>query len=241
VYLSTRPKGPLVACYGPIAHSRRARDAVRRINDWYQLRDCPKSQAMHFADDEELFPLERIPGCMRHELGTCLGPCAAACTQSSYQQRVKQALEFLQLGHSPMEAVLEARMSTAAGAHEYEYAAAIRDQLASIRWLRERLERLHHAAQRFTFVYPVRGHNQHDRWYLIRDSRVHRVLPHPRSDEEHAVAKTAIDEVYQRSQAPAPVPLLEELDAAYLVMSWFRRRPQELQRCWRPQTQLGLG
>jgi excinuclease ABC subunit C len=241
VYLSVRPKGPLVACYGPIAHSRRARDAVRRINDWYQLRDCPKSQAMHFADEEVLFPLERVAGCMRHELGTCLGPCAGACTQSSYLQRVQQALEFLQQGHSPMESMLEARMSTAAGAHDYEYAAALRDQLASICWLRERLERLHHAAQRYTFIYPVRGHNQHDRWYLIRDGRVQRVLRHPRTEEEHAAAQEAVAQVYLRTEAPPAVPLLEELDAAYLVMSWFRRRPAELQRCWRPQKKTGTG
>jgi hypothetical protein len=44
-----------------------------------------------------------------------------------------------------------------------------------------------------------------------------------------------IKEVYQQRRVPGTAPLLEELDAAYLVMSWFRRHPGELQLCRRPE------
>ena len=34
------------------------------------------------------FDLEHRPGCLRLEVGTCVGPCAAACTRSQYDRQV---------------------------------------------------------------------------------------------------------------------------------------------------------
>src|SRR5439155_12043903 len=80
VFLAHRPSAKAMASFGPILSGPRAREAVRRLNDWFQLRDCPQAQTMHFADQANLFAEEFAAGCLRHELGTCLGPCAAACS-----------------------------------------------------------------------------------------------------------------------------------------------------------------
>src|SRR5262249_22653609 len=52
LHLSARPGPRGVACYGPIPASRRARAAVRHLNDLFRLRDCPQSQEMVFADHQ---------------------------------------------------------------------------------------------------------------------------------------------------------------------------------------------
>ncbi len=103
VFLSSRPPARLTrqgtirgpALFGPIPAGERAQLAVRRLNDWYRLRDCPQAQEMIFADQSELFPLPLAAGCMRHELGHCLAPCAAACTWQEYRGNVAAALAFL--------------------------------------------------------------------------------------------------------------------------------------------------
>ena len=46
---------------------------------------------------------------------------------------------------------------------------------------------------------------------MIRDGRVQRVIPHPRSEEEHTFAQQMIEEVYHQNKLPAAVPILEEL------------------------------
>src|SRR5262249_32652426 len=83
-FLAPRPASTVLAGFGPVPSGERAREAVRRVNDWYGLRDCPQAQEMVFAEQKELFPVLRAAGCLRHEIGTCLGPCAAACTQAAY-------------------------------------------------------------------------------------------------------------------------------------------------------------
>src|SRR5262249_2570368 len=76
--LAAQPPRTAFAHFGPVPSGFRTREAVRRLNDWYRLRDCPQSQEMTFADQPELFALPLAPGCIRHEIGNCLGPCAAA-------------------------------------------------------------------------------------------------------------------------------------------------------------------
>src|SRR5262249_3276542 len=90
-FLSRRPPAGVLASFGPIPAGRRASEAVRRLNDCFQLRDCTQSQELFFADQGELFPVLRSAGCLRYEIGTCLGPCVGATSRRSYGERVKEA------------------------------------------------------------------------------------------------------------------------------------------------------
>ena len=74
-FLAARPASTAQVVYGPVPAGRTAREAVRRINDWYRLRDCPQAQTMAFADQNELFPMIRAAGCIRHDIASCLAPC----------------------------------------------------------------------------------------------------------------------------------------------------------------------
>jgi excinuclease ABC subunit C len=67
--------------YGPFVGAQRIGDSVRELSDALGLRDCALDQKMYFADQEDLFGAPvRTPGCIRHEVRKCLGPCVAACT-----------------------------------------------------------------------------------------------------------------------------------------------------------------
>jgi excinuclease ABC subunit C len=227
-FLAARPPRTAAACFGPVPGLRRAGEAVRRLNDWFGLRDCPQSQEMVFAEQRELFALPRTPGCLRHEIGTCRGPCAAACTEADYATAVAAALDFLAgRTSSPLE-ILEREMRAAAAALVFERAAALRDRLDSLRWLSRHLERLRQAAAH-SFVYPVPGPDGSEGWYLVRQGRVRAALSAPRDAAERRAAALLLEAVYE-GPAVAGVPGTEEVDDVLLVAGWFRRHPDERAR-----------
>jgi excinuclease ABC subunit C len=240
VFLSAWPANSVLACLGPVPAGDRARSAVRCLNDGLGLRDCPRKQVMIFADQVELFPLHRGAGCIRHEIGTCLGPCVAACSQADYGQRVRAAGAFLEGRDNSLLTALERDMATAAAAQVFERAAVLRDKLEALHWLRERLERLERAREDHTFVYPVRGLDGNEAWYLIHQGRVKAALPAPRSSAAARSATEALDAVFGRPAAANAALAAHEFDGVLLVAAWFRKHPEERARTLTPWQALDL-
>src|SRR5439155_26193745 len=189
VFLARNPPAGVVACFGPVPAGRKAREAVRRVNDAFGLRDCPQAQEMVFADQTELFPVLRAAACIRHEIGTCLGPCARACSRADYGRQVRAARAFLDGSDLAVLDALERDMTAASAALAFERAAALRDQLEVLRWLHHRVQRLRRVRELQSFIYPVPGVEGPDVWYLIHRGRVAAALPAPRTAaEQRAVA-----------------------------------------------------
>ncbi len=148
VFLSPRPPGTAFAGFVPVPGGETAREAVRRLNDWFRLRDCPQAQKMVFADQRGLFPLNLVAGCLRVEIEACLGPCAGACSRADYSAAVRAALRFLEGSDvSPLE-TLQRAMQEAADAEAFERAAALRDRWQPMHWLSGHLERIRQACRR---------------------------------------------------------------------------------------------
>jgi excinuclease ABC subunit C len=238
-FLAPRPPATAFAVFGPVPGARKAGEAVRRLNDWFGLRDCPQSQEMVFADQQELFPVVRAPGCLRHEIGTCLGPCAAACARADYADHVRAARAFLEgRDPTPLES-LERDMTAASAALAFERAAVLRDKLEALRWLSDHLERLRQAATP-SFVYPVAGADGSCLWYFIHQGRVRAALPAPRDDAGRRAAAALLEAVYERADVAGP-PGLDEIDSVLLVAGWFRRHAAERRRTLQPGEALGQG
>lgn len=236
VYLTRRPSPKALGLWGPVFAGHKAREAIRRLNDYFGLRDCPQVQQMIFAEQAELFPMVRAAGCIRHEIGTCLGPCAAACTRDAYAKKVRAARAFLEGADSSALLALHQEMTKAAAALAFERAAALREKLTALDWLQRHLERVRQASQRHHFIYPVKGHGGRDVWYLLRQGWVAAALPAPRDAAGRKQAAITIDEVYNRPQKASGLARWEEVDEVFLVAAWFRRHPKELTRTLTPET-----
>jgi excinuclease ABC subunit C len=238
VFLSSRPAANVLACFGPVPAGQRAREAVRRLNDGYALRDCPQKQEMVFADQGEFFPEPRAAGCLRHEIGTCLGPCAAACSRADYAARVGAARAFLEGKDSGMLAALDRDMEAASASLAFERAGAMRDRLEVLRWLHDHLERLRQLRDRQSFVYPVAG-EAGEVWYLIHQGRVAAARPVP-SPQTAARTAAMIETLYRRRFPPGAALAGNEVDGVLLVAAWFRRYPEERARVLEPAQALAL-
>jgi excinuclease ABC subunit C len=230
VFLSQRPAKGLVGGFGPIPGGRRARNAVRWLNDLFQLRDCPQEVPLVFADQTELFPVIRGAGCLRYEIGTCLGPCTGTGAQSSYMAKVQQAHAFLSGQSSSPLSRLEQEMTAAANSQAFERAAALRDKWEALSWLLKHLERMRLARERLSFVYSVHGESGKNLWYLIDQGRVASVLPAPDNPETKRASAKIIESLYQPNKPRTPLPGPEAIDQVLLVAAWFHRHPRQRAR-----------
>ena len=225
LHLTREPTGKELATYGPFGGSRRSEDAVRRVNHFFGLRDCPKTTPLHFADVGKLFDTDRAAGCLRYELGTCLGPCAGFCTSAVYSAAAKAAKTFLDGRSDAPLLETKAAMNAASIALRFEQAAILRDRLATFEWLEEKLKFLRTARAKNSFVYPLTGADSRTRWYLIHTGEVQAVLHEPVCPATAAAALERIDAIF--SNAFAAKKLERCADSLLIVTGWFRKRTEE--------------
>jgi excinuclease ABC subunit C len=217
--------------YGPFQGAQRVAEAVRELSDALGLRDCANDVKMHFADQAELFQLtHRTPGCIRHEIRKCLGPCIAACTELEYRERLGLARAFLEGNDDgPMDA-LRREMEASSERLEFERAGAYRDKLRRLEALREQFGRLRFAVETLSFAYQVPGEGGDDRVYLIRRGRVRGELPVPAGARDMAQLRQLEREVFAPVERDTGAVPTHEIDELLLLSSWFRRFPEELDR-----------
>lgn len=233
-YITREPTGKEAACFGPLTTRHRTAEAVRRLNDWFQLRDCPNTVPMAFADQADLFPLERAPKCLRFELGTCRGPCVGSCTRQEYGNGVRGLKAFLEGRDRSLLTGLQEAMEAAAARYEFEKAAAVRDRLKSLQWLDDRLALLRQARTMNSFIYPLVGADSRERWYLLHRGQVRAVLMAPETEEARVGAARRIRAVFAADAAPT---ILKDgvVDSVLLVVAWFRKNAGEKEKL-RPPT-----
>jgi excinuclease ABC subunit C len=237
-YVTRAPAMKDLAVYGPFTSGKMANDSVRRINDWFRLRDCPQSVPMVFSDQLELFPQERSPRCLRYEIETCSGPCVGSCSRSSYSRQVNQARAFLDGTNDRPLHDLKQRMEQASLSMEFERAAAIRDQLASLEWIWEKLNWLRKAREENTFIYPITGSNQRTVWYLVHRGRVRGACFRPIDTKSGETVRSLLEETYRID--PGPITSAGPVDHVLLVAAWFRKFPEQRDSLLSRDAALGL-
>jgi excinuclease ABC subunit C len=216
--------------YGPVPASRRLVDAIRVLNDLLGLRDCALDMPVVFAEQEDLFAPARRAACIRHELGTCTGPCAGLVSQRDYHARVGQALAFLEgLAIAPLDRVV-AGMTRASEADLFEQATRWRDRFEALEWLLAALTRTRTAIETLSFVYHDPGSFGDERSYIIRRARVRASAPTPHTPIEQEAFRALVAEHFVVDDGPEAHLPVDAIDEMLLLLSWFRRHPGALRR-----------
>jgi excinuclease ABC subunit C len=234
-----------VALFGPFRRVARVRDAVRALAEATGMRDCTledtvrgaganRGSALWFSTDPTAKPKSsarsRAPGCLRHDLGTCAGPCIGAGNPLLYREAANDIRTFLEGRSDVPVRLLEDAMQQAAEDLAFEKAGVLRDRLELVRWLHERVQHFHANVDRLTFRYHAFGHADTEWVYLIRRGTVRAEVRAPSTDDERAAFDALVTRVYEGADpSGADVPT-HDLDEFYLVASWFRRRPEEKKR-----------
>jgi excinuclease ABC subunit C len=235
-YVTPRPNERAVHVFGPAPSRKLLDEAVRWLNNWFRLRDCPDRVAMCFANQLELFGDDRRPQCARHDLGTCPAPCAARCTTAGYAENVAAAKAFLDGVDTRLLDELRSRMLTAASELEYERAANLRDAWRPLAWLNDKLQWLRRARREFSFVYPIKLPTGRRYWLVFRHGHLVDWLRVPFD----AVSATKVQDRLEAGLITPREPAgdgdwTEDMEHVLLVSSWFHSHANELAATLPPQ------
>jgi len=230
--VTTHVLGDGAEYYGPFRGRVMVREVLREVSDALELRDCPNTVRVRFADQLDLFSAEHTPKCIRGDLRKCLAPCAGRCTRSEYDARVVEARKFLKGDvHKPLN-VLNERMKQAAARLQFEYAAQLRDRVWRLDEARHELMAARSTIEALSFLYQTKGYQGADRLYVIRRGAIRLDVPLPATPEQHQKVRAEAKRLLSRRDFRTTVSA-EEVNEVLLVARWFRLHPMELENVTR--------
>jgi len=233
-FTSSKPPNDLIACEGPFYGAARMNRAVDVLNQFFKLRDCSQRTPFYFTDQLSLFDVQRRPGCLRFETGTCMGPCAAACSRAAYDAQVNAAQSFLDgFNDEPLVALRDA-MEIASANLQYELAGRRLLDYKSLEYLYKKLTYLAEVRRGYSFIYPVRGYDHCHLWYLIRAGEVADVIAAPGCEETFGAMRQRIEDWSAQTRNPFDRGHGRHGHTLNLVASWFRNNRQELDTTFPP-------
>jgi excinuclease ABC subunit C len=226
-YLSKQFDPEATCCQGPFHGMGNLNRAIETLNRLYLLRDCNQKTPMMFSDQMQLFDLELRAGCVREEIGTCLAPCLRSCSRLKYSEQVEKALRFLNGTSVEVLAQVEQQMNRAAAGQHFEHAARMRDDHKVLKWLSNRLASFKRAREQYSFIYPVRGCDGRDIWYLIRKGGVEHAIGFPKNASQWRTARSALTRWHENNDSVGSGFLRYE-ETIGLVTTWFQKNREEL-------------
>ncbi|HVW71090.1 MAG TPA: excinuclease ABC subunit UvrC [Steroidobacteraceae bacterium] len=108
--------------FGPFPNAGAVRDSLNQMQKLFRIRNCRDS-----------FFANRSRPCLQHQIGRCSAPCVGLISREDYAQDIEAAVKVLEGRSDEVNTQLQARMEAAAARLEFERAARIRDQLATLK------------------------------------------------------------------------------------------------------------
>lgn len=113
--------------FGPFPNTGAVRESIHLLQKAFQLRTC----------EDGVFANRSRP-CLLHQIRRCTAPCVGFIGEDQYRDDVKSAALFLAGKEDEAIERLVARMTAAAERQDYERAALFRDQVQTLRKIREK-------------------------------------------------------------------------------------------------------
>ncbi len=138
IRLSTQDAFPRLAFYrgprkgpgrffGPYPSAWAVRETLQLLQRLFPVRQC-----------EDSFYRTRSRACLQYQIKRCTGPCVGLVSEAVYAQDVAHTTKFLEGRTDEVITELGVAMERAAAALEFERAAVLRDQIATLRRIQER-------------------------------------------------------------------------------------------------------
>ena len=138
IYLSTGDRFPRLAFYrgsrkgagrwfGPYPSAWAVRETLQLLQKLFPVRQC-----------EDSFFGNRTRPCLQYQIKRCTGPCCNLVAPQDYAEDVAHTIKFLDGRTSEVIDELVQGMESAAAALEFERAAVLRDQIATLRRIQQR-------------------------------------------------------------------------------------------------------
>ena len=129
VFITRKQKRPGIKYFGPFTHAWALRNTFEVILKVFPVRSC--------TDGNFLKAQRSNRQCLLGDIGKCSAPCVKWISQEDHMKLAVRLTEFMDAGVGDIVPTLAKEMEIAAQSQEYERAAKIRDQIASMERVRE--------------------------------------------------------------------------------------------------------
>jgi len=197
--------------FGPYPNSGAVRETLNILQKLFKVRQC-----------EDSFFRNRSRPCLQHQIGRCSAPCVRKISTADYAEDIRHTKMFLDGRSNQVAEELISGMEDASEQLDYEKAAAIRDQVQSIRRVQAQQYVTGEGGDVDVFGMATASGRACIQVFFVRDGRVlgsKDFLPNTRGEEDAGVILNAFIAQYYLGhgfgelpvEIIVPIPLEDEV------------------------------
>jgi excinuclease ABC subunit C len=206
--------------FGPYAHAYAIRETLDLLLRTFPMRTCSQG----------VFDRHRRLGrpCILYDIHKCSGPCVGNISPADHRAVVEEFIGFMEGHTKPTMQRIEAEMRAAADALNFEAAARLRDQLASVRTAMERQQMVSSSPEDFDIAaFAEDDLEAAVQVFFVRRGRVVGrrgfVVDKVEALDTPALAATFVQQLYaeQGDEVPREILLPVEPEGAEALAAWL--------------------
>jgi excinuclease ABC subunit C len=209
---STAARGaPRATTHGPFASAGSVNTTINALQKLFLLRSC-----------NDGYMSRRDRPCLLYQIKRCSAPCVDRISEADYAELVRQAKDFLGGKSGAVQKEIEAQMSAAAEALDYERAAMLRDRLRAATFIQgSQAVNAEGVGNADVFAMASKGGQIGIQAFFIRGGQNwgHRAFfpGHTEGLEEHEVLTSFLAQFYEDVPPPRLILVDRELPEADLL------------------------
>lgn len=220
VYITRRVVQDGARYFGPFATAGSVRHTMDLVKKLFPYRSCTK--AITGNDPRP---------CLEYFIHRCVAPCAGYATREEYDEVIQQVVLFLEGDTESVTRSIRDKMDSAADNLEFERAAVLRDQVASIDRVSEERQVKVESSSWTDFDAIALSQGTNETWvevFFVRHGKLvgrdHFFMEGTQDDSESLVMGQFIKQFYQAAlDIPPTIMLQHELEEQVLIRGWLRK------------------
>jgi len=168
--------------------------------------------------------------CLYYHIGRCAGPCIGAVSKEEYRALIKRICLFLEGKAEEIIADLQAQMTSAAEALEFERAAALRDQIRAVERVVERQKIVLAAGEDQDVIALAREDGDACvQVFFIRQGKLigreYFVLAGTAEEDKARIVASFVKQFYdEAAYVPPKILLPTEIEEARIIEAWLKEK-----------------
>ena len=213
-------KGDDDATYiGPYKSSFYVKDSVEQAQKIFRLPTCNRRFPQDFRKGRP---------CLNYHIKQCCAPCTGKISLSQYNELVDEALNFLKGGDTKSVKMLTEKMNQAAEQLDFERAAKIRDQINSIKKMRDKQKVVNISTdEQDVIAYATNGEKGSFEVFRFAQGRLYDrenfIVDNP-TEEDNAMSEFLLRYYTIRDDVPKTVLLDREISDSDVVQQWLSEK-----------------